>query len=407
MYLTKKTCDSAKPQAKPYKLTDGQGLYLQVTPEGARYWRLKYRYLGKEKCLALGVYPEVSLAEAREKRELARKLLATGADPAFEKREQKRQAKEGAANTFEVLARKWHAYHSDRWSPAYVKDVISHLERDVFPALGNRPVASITAPQLLAAMRKIEERGAQEVARRTLQLCGQIFRYAIVNGYAERSPASDLRGALKPVRRSHYAALEAKDLPEFLQTLERNDARLFMQTRLAIRLLMLTFVRTSELINARWEEFDLEGAEWVIPAERMKMRRTHIIPLSRQALDILKELRGVNGNREYVFASLAKPRRPMSNNTILFALGRLGYKGRATGHGFRALAMSTIKEKLGYRHEVVDRQLAHAPRNKVDAAYDRAQFLDERRKMMQKWADYLDRVGQSGTVIRGAFDKVA
>lgn len=400
MPLTDKACKNAKPEEKPYKLADSQGLYLEVTPTGAKYWRCKYRHLGKEKRLAFGVYPEVGLADAREKRDQARKLLAAGQDPSFAKKEQKRLALLGADNTFKAVAIKWHEYNLDQWSPTYGADIMRHLERDVFPEIGYRPIASILAPELLAAMRKIEARGAQDVARRNLRTCGQIFRYAIINGYAERDPAADLRGALKAPKREHFAALSAKDMPEFLHKLNSNDARLFPLTLLAIKLLMLTFVRTSELINARWDEIDFDEKQWEIPAERMKMRRPHIVPLSKQSLAILAELKTINGNREFVFASLAKPRKCMSNNTILKALERMGYKGKATGHGFRALAMSTIKEKLGYRHEVIDRQLAHAPHNKVDAAYDRAQFLDERKKMMQKWADYIDSAATGGQVIQ-------
>jgi integrase len=260
---------------------------------------------------------------------------------------------------------------------------------------------------MLHTLQKIEKRGAHEMSRRAMQYCSQIFRYAIVTGRAERNPTADLKGALKPVKHGHFAALDVKDLPEFLQAIESHEVRLFIQTRLAIRLMMLTFVRTGELIKAKWDEFDLDTGEWNIPAERMKMRRPHIVPLSKQAIVVLRELQKLSGNRDYVFASAAKPRQHMSNNTILKALERIGYKGRMTGHGFRALAMSTIKENLGYRHEVVDRQLAHAHANKVDAAYDRAKFLPERRKMMQEWADYLDDVASGGKVIVGKFKKSA
>jgi integrase len=312
-----------------------------------------------------------------------------------------------AANTFEGLAREWHERNIERWTPLYAQDILHRLEMDIFPQIGKRPIAGISPVHVLDALRKIEKRGAHEMSHRAMQYCGQIFRYAVVTGRAERNPASDLKGALKPAKHTHYAALEPKDLPEFLKTLERNDARLYVQTRLAIRLLMLTFVRTGELIKAAWDEFDLEAAEWSIPAERMKMRKPHIVPLSKQAIAIVRELHKLNGNRDWILASAAKPRQHMSNNTILKALERLGYKGRMTGHGFRALAMTTIKEKLKIPHEVVDRQLAHAPRSKVDAAYDRTKFLDERRKMMQKWADYIDAVAAGGKIIIGKFGKTA
>lgn len=390
MPLTDSACKNAKPTDKARKMADAHGLYLEVMPSGARYWRLKYRFHGKEKRLALGVYPDISLAEAREKREQARKLLANGTDPGFAKKEEKRQAARNAENTFESAAREWHANKLESWTSHHAKYVLKRLEADIFPEIGYLPIADITAPQILDALRKIEKRGAQEIAHRAQQTTGQIFRYAIVTGLAERNPAADLKGALKPVKRSHYAALESGDLPTFIQALEKNDARLYPHTRLGMKLLMLTFVRTSELIAAKWEEIDLKEKRWVIPAHRMKMRKDHIVPLATQSLEILVELKALAGNREWVFPSQINPRKHMSNNTILKALERMGYKGQATGHGFRALAMSTIKEKLGYRHEVVDRQLAHAHRSKVDAAYDRAKFLDERTVMMQNWADYIE-----------------
>jgi integrase len=277
----------------------------------------------------------------------------------------------------------------------------------MFLEIGNVPVSDITAPRLLAAIRKIESRGAHEVAHRALQTCGQVFRYAIGTGRGERNPAAELKGTdtLMPVKRTHYAALDASELPDFLKALKENEARLYLQTRYAIELLMLTFTRTGELINAKWSEFDLEGRVWTIPEERMKMGKSHIVPLSKQAVEVLKKLQAINGKRDWVFPNQTDSKKAMSNNTILFALSRLGYKGRMTGHGFRALAMSTIKEKLGYRHEVVDRQLAHAPRNKVDAAYDRAKFLPERRKMMQQWADYIDSLASGQNVIKAKFGK--
>ena len=275
----------------------------------------------------------------------------------------------------------------------------------MFPEVGNVPVADITAPRLLAAIRQIETRGAHEVAHRALQTCGQVFRYAIGTGRGERNPAAELKGTdtLIPVKRTHYPALDASELPDFLSALKENEARLYLQTRYAIELLMLTFVRTGELIYAKWNEFDLAGSVWTIPEERMKMGKSHIVPLSKQAVAVLLKLQELNGKREWVFPNQADSQKPMSNNTILFAISRLGYKGRMTGHGFRALALSTIKEKLNYRHEVVDRQLAHAPRNKVDAAYDRAKFLPERRKMMQEWANFIDSLATGKNVIPAKF----
>lgn len=407
MKLTELAIKSLKPKDKPHRKADGHGLYIEVMPNGSKYWRLKYRYLGKEKKMAFGVYPETSLAEAREMRDAARKLLKAGTDPSYAKQEEKRKLRKNAETTFEGVAREWHKHKLEGWSKAYGAELLHRMENDLFPEIGKLPIADITAPRLLDAIRLIEKRGAHEIARRALQTSGQIFRYGIVTGRAERNPAADLKGALKPFKHGHYAALESKDLPAFLQTLEANEARLYAYTRNAVKLLLLTFVRTSELINATWDEFDLEAGVWSIPAERMKMGNPHIVPLSRQALNILKEQKKLTCESPWVFPNQIRPKKSMSNNTVLMALKRMGYQGRMTGHGFRALAMSTIKEQLGYRHEVVDRQLAHAPRNKVDAAYDRAKFLDERKKMMQHWADYLDGLASNGNIIQAKFGKTS
>jgi len=404
MPLTDAACKNAKPKEKPYKLADGGGLHLLVKPNGGRYWRMKYRHGGKEKLLAFGVYPAVSLSDARRQRDEARERIASGDDPAVVKRKAKQLDALNKENTFEAIAREWHANKKATLTPDYAANILARLEADIFPALGARPIADIEALDVLDALRQIEKRGALEIARRNAQVCGQVFRYAIATGRAKYNPVPDLKDALKPVQHGHYAAIDAKELPDFLRALDRNDARLYALTRLAIRILMLTFVRTGELIGARWSEFDLEHALWIIPAERMKMRKDHMVPLARQTVALLGELQSISGERELLFPNQARPAYPMSNNTILKALERLGYKGKMTGHGFRALAMSTIKEKLGYRHEVVDRQLAHAHRNKVDAAYDRAKFLDERIAMMQHWADYLDGIA-AGKVIAGNFKR--
>jgi integrase len=393
MLLTNAACLNAKPESKPYRLADGAGLYLEIMPNGSKYWRFKYRFAGKEKRLAFGVYPTISLAVARERREAARKQLTDSIDPAAIKRERKQRIALEAATTFELVGREWWENRRDGWSSGHAQDVLHRLEIDVFPRIGKRSVSQISPPELLACLRRIEDRGAMELARRARQVCGQIFSYAIATGRAITNPATSLVGALKAFKHGHFAAIEIDELPALLQALDRNDVRLYPLTRAATKLLMLTFVRTMELIGARWSEFNLDAAEWIIPAERMKMKRPHIVPLSRQALALLHEVHELTNWSEWVFPNQISPRLHMSDGTILGALKRLGYKGRMTGHGFRALAMSTIKEKLGYRHEVVDRQLAHAPASKVDAAYDRAKFLDERRRMMQEWADYLARVG--------------
>ncbi len=391
MKLTNMACKNSESRDKPYKMADGDGMYLYVMPNGSRYWHLKYRYAGKEKRLTLGVYPEISLQIAREKRLKARRLLDEGIDPGQERKRNKIKRALEANNTFKLIAEEWLEHNAFKWSKNHASTVKNRLEADIYPKIGSMPIKDINAPMLLPVLRAIENRGANEIARRSMQYLGQICRYAVVTGRCERDVTSDLKGALKPFKRGHYAAMEINELPDFLNTLNGNTARLFPQTLIAVKLLMLTFVRTSELIKATWDEFDLETKVWVIPERRMKMRRPHIVPLSDQAIELLKELKELNpSNRVHIFPSRSNPRNHMSNNTILTALARMGYRGTHTGHGFRALAMSTIKEKLKYRHEVVDRQLAHAPQNQIDKAYDRAKYLDERVVMMQDWADYLD-----------------
>jgi len=406
MPLTAKECDFAKPRLKNYRLTDGSGLYLEISPTGKKYWRFKYTFLKKEKRLAFGVYPSVTLSEAREKRYQAKKQLSEGIDPSEQKKQLQREALVNAAITFEVVGREWYENQKDIWGTRHAQNILNRLGNDVYPEIGSRPVRDITAPEILAMIRKIEKRGALDIARRATQMCGQIFRYAIVTGRADNNPSDALRGALKPATKGHFAALDIDEMPKFLYALNLNQARLFQPTINAVKLLMLTFVRTNELIGARWDEIHLDEAEWSIPADRMKMRRPHIVPLSKQVVAILEEQKNLQGFGAYVFPNQVNSKKHMSNCTILGAIKRLGYKGQMTGHGFRALAMSTIKEKLGYRHEVIDRQLAHAPRNRVDAAYDRAMFLDDRKIMMQSWADYLDKIVEKGKVIEADFRKV-
>lgn len=392
MKLTDLSCRNAKPEAKAYKMADGGGLYLEISPKGGKYWRLKYRFAGKEKRLALGVYPQVSLLEAREARELAKKQLTQHIDPSTERQDRRRQMLQAHQNSFEIVAREWHASKLKSWSAGYGPEVLAKLEADIFPQFGQRPIAEIEAPTVLDALRKIERRGAHEVAHRTKQLCGAIFRYGIATGRCKHDPSADLKGALTSVKRSHFAALDFAELPEFIAKLDSNQARLFPRTQRAMRLLMLTFVRTRELIEAEWSEIDFLSGTWTIPARRMKMKRDHIVPLSRQALALLAEQRKETGHisTPYVFPSRSSPKKAMSNNTILKALQEMGYRGRMTGHGFRALARTAIREKLNYDPDIIERQLAHAPANKIVAAYDRAKFLDQRRRMMQEWADLVE-----------------
>ena len=392
MKLTNLQCKNAEAKKKPYKLSVGRGLYLEVRPNGSKYWRMKYRINGKEKRLALGVYPEISLKEADDRCTDARRLLDQNIDPSHHKQEKKRLAEQNAENNFEAIAREWHDNIKSKWTERHAKTVLGRLERDIFPFIGQLPITDIKPPQMLNCLERIQKRGAIEPAHRMRQSCGQIFRYAIAHGYCEYNPASDLSEAIKPMVRQHYPCIAINELPELLTAMERNEACLRLETRHAMKLLMLTFVRTKELIEAKWPEFNLEEAEWIIPAERMKMRKEHIVPLSRQAVEILKDLKAMNGQWEWILPGHHSPRKHMSNNTIRMGLHRLGFKDRMTGHGFRALAMSTIKEKLNYRHEVIDRQLAHAPKSMVTRAYDRAKFLDERKVMMQEWADHIDSV---------------
>jgi integrase len=388
MSLSDAKVRNAKPRIKPYKIADGEGLFLFITPAGGKYWRLKYFFGGKEKLLAVGVYPEITLADARERRAQARKLLAAGRDPGEAKKESKRLAAFKSANTFEAVAREWLEKRKHAWAPITVEVKLARLERYILPKLGDRPIAEITPPEVLAMLRAVEDGGTLDTARRVMQICGQIFMFAIATGRAERNPVPDLRGALKTPVVKHRAYLQASDLPHFLEKLEAYDGHL--QTKLALRFLLLTFVRTIELRAAQWKEIDWDKAEWRIPAERMKMRQLHIVPLSTQAVAVLRELQDHSSHRQHIFPNQHNPATFMSENTMLYALYRMGYHSRTTAHGFRSTA-STILNEHDFRADVIERQLAHGERDKVRAAYNHAQYLPERRKMMQWWADYLQK----------------
>jgi integrase len=389
MSLSDAKVRNAKPRPKPYKLADGEGLFVLIVPSGSKYWRLKYFFAGKEKVLALGVYPDVPLADARDRRAQARKVLAAGNDPAAAKKEAKRLVILKSANAFEVVAREWFEKRKHEWASSSADTMLDRLEKHILPKLGQRPVAEITATEVLAMLRVVENKGTLETARRLMQMCGQIFMYAIATGRAERNPVPDLRGALKTPVTKHHAFLKASELPLYLKNLEVYDGSL--QTKLALRFLMLTFVRTNELRGAQWAEIDWDKAEWRIPAERMKMKELHIVPLSKQAIAVLRELEKLSGDRQFVFPNHHNLTSFMSENTMLYALYRMGYHSRTTGHGFRSTA-STILNEHDFRADVIERQLAHSERDSVRAAYNHAQYLPERRKMMQWWADYLDEV---------------
>jgi integrase len=398
MALTATTIRNAKPTDKPYKLSDGKGMYLVIGPSGSKLWRLKYRLLGKEKLLALGAYPEVSLKEARDKRDEARKQIATGHDPAETRRIQKSAAIGRAANSFEIVTREWLTKNSAKWVPNHTSKITTRFEKDVFPWIGQRPIAEVTAPELLAVLRRIEARGVIETAHRIYQNCGQIFRYAIATGRAERDVAADLRGALPPVVSKHHASItDPRAVGALLRALQ--DYKGSFVAKCALRLAPLVFLRPGELRHAEWSEFDLVAAEWRIPASKMKMRSAHIVPLSTQAIKVLGELKPLTGNGSYVFPSVRTSDRPMSENTVNAALRRMGYTSEEmTGHGFRSMA-STLLNEHGWNRDAIERQLAHAERNNVRAAYNFAEFLVERREMMQWWANHLDSLAAGGKVI--------
>ncbi|MEF3695551.1 tyrosine-type recombinase/integrase [Desulfolutivibrio sp.] len=388
--LTDVKVKNAKPSTKAQKLFDERGLYLEISRNGGKWWRLKYRIQGKEKRLSLGVYPDVSLKGARERRDEARKLLATGVDPSEVRKAEKAEARAETV-TFELVAREWHERFTPKWSPSHALDIIQRLERNIFPPIGARPLQGITAPELLAAIRIIESRGVNETARRVLQMCSQVFRYAIATGRADRDVAADLRGALAPVKHTHYASItDPKEISALLRAIETYQGSFV--TLCALRIAPLTFVRPGELRRAEWSEIDFENGEWRIPSSKMKMKEQHIVPLSRQVIAVLDELRPLTGSGRYLFPSLRSSSRPMSENTVNAALRRLGYeKGEMTGHGFRSMA-STLLNEMGWNRDAIERQLAHAERNSVRAAYNFAEHLPERRRMMQAWSDYIDKL---------------
>lgn len=432
--LTDPTIRNAKPGVhprkgdtggKPYKLFDGNGLYLEVAPAGGKWWRLKYRHGGKEKRLSLGVYPQTPLATprdktgkavkdaitgtpiygAREKAQSARRLLDEGIDPSQHRQAEATREAAIETDSFEAVGREWFAKNKHRWVDGHSEKIISRLERDLFPWIGTRPVAELTAPELLACLRRIEERGSLDTAHRAKQDASAIIRYAIANGRAQRDPAQDLRGALPPAKGKHFATItEPTAVAELLRACDGYSGDLV--TRCALRLLPLVFVRPGELRHAEWSEFDFDAGEWRIPGARMKMRVLHIVPLSAQAVAVLRELHPLTGEGRYVFPSVRTKARPISENTINAALRRMGYsKDQMTGHGFRATA-STMLNEQGWKPDAIERQLAHAERDSSRASYNHAQFLPERRKMMQAWSDYLDGI-KRGNVVAGKFGRAA
>ena len=393
MPLTEAAIKAAKPREKPYKLADARGLFLLVNPSGSKLWRLKYRIAGKEQLLALGSWPSLPLKEARNQRDEVRAALSRGEDPAAARRARKLEQRLQAANSFETVAREYVNNQANRRSLRYKQDTIRRFEQNIFPFLGGKPIADIEPPELLDVLRKIENRGAYEMAARMRMLCGQVFRYGIASGRCKRDPAADLRGALIPHKVRHQPAVKPHELPELLRKIASYDGE--PVTRLGLLFMAYTFVRTGELIPAEWTEFNTADSIWTVPGTRMKMKSDHYVPLARQVLALLEELKAINGESRYVFAAL-NPRKHISNNTLLYALYRLGYKSRMTGHGFRAVASTILNEERErgshiFGPDVIERQLDHCERDDIRGAYNRAQYIQQRREMMQWWADYLDR----------------
>lgn len=406
MALTDTKIKQAKPQNKDYKLADEKGLFLLVKTTGAKYWRHKYRFLGKEKLLALGVYPEVSLKEARRRRDEARQLLDRQIDPSQQKKALKLSQVTSHANTFEAIANEWLEREKGNWSPAHTKKQQWLLEKNLFPYLGTAPISEITPPALLAALRRIESRGALETTRRAKQVAGQIFRYAVATGRAERDPSADLKGALKTPVTSHFAAItEPKAVGKLLTILEGYSGT--PTVKAALNLAPLVFVRPGELRQMEWCEVDLDKAEWQIPASKMKMNQPHIVPLSKQAVAILEEQQLLTGRWRYVFPSERSKQRPMSENALNAAMRRMDIpKTEMTAHGFRAMARTLLDEELGFAHHLIEHQLAHEVKDPLGRAYNRTQHLPQRSEMMQKWANFLDSLKiacSNSNVVAGRF----
>ncbi|MEN6421707.1 MAG: integrase arm-type DNA-binding domain-containing protein [Smithella sp.] len=395
--LTEVKVRTAKPKEKSYKLFDGDGLYLFITPPGGRLWRFKYRFDDKEKILTFGSYPEISLLDARQKRDGARRQLANDIDPGAVRKAQK-QANIQETETFEVIAREWHSRFNSNWTKGHAGTIMSRLERDLFPWIGKRPIADIKAPELLSVLRRVESRGALESAHRIRTICGQVFRYAVATGRAERDPAADLKGALPQPHEKHMAAItEPKEVGALLRAIDSYEGSFIVKC--ALKFAPLVFVRPGELRHAEWAEINLENTEWNIPGSKMKMREPHLVPLSKQAIKILTELKKFTGDGRYVFPGRTS-QRPMSDNAILAALRRMGYdKEEMSGHGFRAMARTILDEVLHIRPDYIEHQLAHAVRDPNGRAYNRTAHLEERRKMMQTWADYLDEIRQGAKVL--------
>ncbi len=397
MALTNVFLKNATPKGKPYKVFDGEGLYIEIRPNGGKWWRLKYRYGGKEKRISLGTYPEISLKQARSERAKAKDLLARGVDPSEDRKLSEKV--ESGENSFERVAREWFSKFSPKWSDGYANKLLTRLEKDLFPWIGTTDIADITPPELLKVLRRIEARGALEKAHRARNDCSRIFRYAIATGRAERDAAADLKGAIAPkVTRHHPTITDPVEIGKLMRAIDSFEGSFVV--RCALQLLPILFVRTGELRHAEWSDFNLNEQLWCIPPEKMKMREKHIVPLPHQAVSILEELHALTGCHDLVFPGARSTSRPISENTINAALRRLGYeKGEMVGHGFRSMASTRLNESGLWHADVIERQLAHGERNSVRASYNYAQHLEERKQMMQWWADYLDKLRSGAEVV--------
>lgn len=404
MPLTDLEIRRSKPREKPYTLNDGSGLSLLIEPNGSKGWRFRYRFDGKPKMLSLGTYPLVSLTDARQKRDEAKKLVASGINPSDVRKRDKQERQNEIGNTFEAIAREWYEKRTDRWSAGYAEEMMKTFETDVFPFIGGRPIAEIKPMELMGVLSRLDERGATEKLRKVRQRCGEVWRYAIVTGRAEYNPAPDLVSAFVPHKKEHYAFLKHEELPEFFRTLNTYSGSIVV--KLAMRLQVLTGLRPGELRQGEWAEIDFEKRLWEVPPSRMKKRRPHCVPLSAQAIAILEQLKPITGHYQFIFPGRIHHSKPMSEMAMNVLIRRIGYAGRVTGHGFRH-TMSTILHEQGYNTAWIETQLAHVDKNSIRGTYNHAQYLDGRREMLQWYADYMDALENGENVVHGSFGKSA
>ncbi|EDQ7802175.1 tyrosine-type recombinase/integrase [Salmonella enterica subsp. enterica serovar Irumu] len=400
MPLTDLEIRRSKPCEKPYTLNDGSGLSLLIEPNGSKGWRFRYRFDGKPKMLSLGTYPLVSLTDARQKRDEAKKLVASGINPSDVRKRDKQERQNEIGNTFEAIAREWYEKRTDRWSAGYAEEMMKTFETDVFPFIGGRPIAEIKPMELMGVLSRLDERGATEKLRKVRQRCGEVWRYAIVTGRAEYNPAPDLVSAFVPHKKEHYAFLKHEELPEFFRTLNTYSGSIVV--KLAMRLQVLTGLRPGELRQGEWAEIDFEKRLWEVPPSRMKKRRPHCVPLSAQAIAILEQLKPITGHYQFIFPGRIHHSKPMSEMAMNVLIRRIGYAGRVTGHGFRH-TMSTILHEQGYNTAWIETQLAHVDKNSIRGTYNHAQYLDGRREMLQWYADYMDVLEHGENVVHGRF----